>query len=57
MLFLRVFQHLLPNAKAWRITAAKQLREFFQGLTKPLGDDAKDYYDNIYRVQEVERVA
>ena len=46
-MFLRVFQHLLPNARAWRITTDKKLRQFFEGLTG-LGDDAKTFYDLIY---------
>lgn len=47
-MFLRIFKHLLPNAHAWRLTVNKQLREFFQGLTTPLGDDIKLYFDNIW---------
>ncbi len=31
-LFLRIIQHLLPDAAAWRITLAKTLRKFFEGL-------------------------
>ncbi len=31
--FLRLFQHLLPSGKAWRITIDKRLRQFFAGLT------------------------
>ena len=33
MTFLRVFKHLLPNARAWRITVDKKLRQFFEGLS------------------------
>lgn len=47
-MFLRIFQHLLPNAKAWRITVDKQLRQFFQGLTG-LGSDVKEFDDLIYK--------
>lgn len=31
-LFLRIFQHLLPRAQAWRLTTSKTLRSFFGGL-------------------------
>jgi len=33
MIFFRVFQHLLPNARAWRAVADKHLRQFFVGLS------------------------
>lgn len=45
--WLNVFKHLLPNARAWRITIEKQLRQFFQGLTG-IGEDAKTFLDNVY---------
>ena len=45
--WLDVFKHLLPNARAWRITVEKRLREFFQGLTG-VAFDARVFYDNIY---------
>lgn len=48
MNWLDTFKHLLPNAKAWRITADKQLREFFQGLTI-IGSDPRAFFDGIYR--------
>jgi hypothetical protein len=32
MLFLRILQHLLPRAQAWRLTIARTLRSFFEGL-------------------------
>lgn len=47
-MFLRVFQHLLPKAKAWQLTIDKQLRQFFDGLTEPLGDDAKEFADLVF---------
>jgi len=47
-MFLRIFKHLLPNARAWRLTVEKQLREFFDGLTIPLGDNTKLFFDNIW---------
>ncbi len=34
MQFFRIFQHLLPRAQAWRITIAKTLRSFFEGLSE-----------------------
>ena len=46
-MFFRIFQHLLPNAKAWRLTIDKQLREFFDGLSG-LGTDIKTFYDDIF---------
>jgi len=46
-MFLRIFKHLLPNAKAWRLTANKKLRQFFDGLTE-LGSDIKEYVDLVW---------
>jgi hypothetical protein len=46
--FLNIFKHLLPRARAWQITIDKQLRQFFTGLTEPLGDDSKEYVDDVY---------
>lgn len=46
-MFLRILKHLLPNAKAWRLTTTKQLRQFFEGLTE-LGADVRDFFDNIW---------
>lgn len=46
-MFFRILQHLLPNAKAWRLTTSKQLRQFFEGLTG-LGEDIRDYFDSIW---------
>jgi hypothetical protein len=47
-MFFNVFKHVLPRARAWRLTIDKQLRQFFEGLA-PVGDDAKEYYDGIYQ--------
>jgi hypothetical protein len=33
MSFFRTFQHLLPDARAWRLTIDKKLRRFFEGLS------------------------
>ena len=38
MLFFRIFQHLLPTGKAWRVVVDKALRRFFIGLAAPLVD-------------------
>lgn len=46
-LFLRIITHLLPNARAWRITVDKKLRQFFTGLTS-LGADVKVFIDLIF---------
>jgi hypothetical protein len=45
---LSIFQHLLPRAKAWRITVDKQLRQFFDGLVVPLVDDTKEFIDLVW---------
>jgi hypothetical protein len=46
-MFLRIYQHLLPNARAWRLTTEKQLRQFFEGLTDlPL--DIRDFFDLVW---------
>lgn len=45
--WLNIFKHLLPNARAWRITIDKTLRQFFEGLTG-LGEDAKEFYDLVW---------
>lgn len=47
MMFLRVFKHLLPNARAWRITVDKKLRQFFAGLSG-VGEDVKTFFDGIW---------
>lgn len=48
MNWLNVFKHLLPNARAWRITVDKTLRKFFDGLTV-VGSDAKANLDEVYQ--------
>lgn len=45
--FLDTFKHLLPKARAWRITVDKPLRDFINGLTG-LGDDFKEYEDDLF---------
>lgn len=44
MLFLKVFQHILPKARAWSITVLKPLRTFWESLTI-LGSNFKNYAD------------
>jgi len=39
--------HLLPNARAWRVTVAKQLREVLGGLGA-LADSIRGFFDGIY---------
>ena len=46
-MFLRLFKHILPRAKAWNLTKDKQLRQFFEGLTD-LGTDIKEFFDLIW---------
>ncbi len=47
MTFLNIFKHLLPNARAWRITTDKRLREFFTGLSGT-GADVKIFIDRVW---------
>lgn len=47
MNFLRLFQHLLPDGRAWRTTTDKRLRQFFDGLSV-LPDEAKDAADAVW---------
>lgn len=43
-----MFKHLLPRARAWRITIDKYLRQFFEGLAAALIDDTKENFDSTY---------
>ncbi len=45
--WLNVFKHVLPNARAWRVTVDKTLRQFFEGLTG-LPEDVKEFYDLVF---------
>ena len=47
MTFLRIFKHLLPNARAWYITVDKKLRQFFVGLSS-VGEDVKTFFDGVW---------
>ncbi|ANO58050.1 hypothetical protein [Shewanella phage SFCi1] len=42
----KVFQHLLPNARAWRLTTNKLLRQFFEGLGAA-SQNVRDYFDLV----------
>ena len=46
-LFLRIITHLLPNARAWRITVEKTLRDFFEGLAAS-STEYKTFFDLIW---------
>lgn len=47
MSFFRIFQHLLPDAAAWRLTIEKTLRRFFEGLAGG-PEDAVEFVDGVY---------
>lgn len=44
-MWLRIFQHLLPRATAWRLTVHKTLHRFFSGLTG-MAVDARQVIDD-----------
>ena len=44
-LFFRLFVHLLPTGRAWRITIQKTLRAFFEALATALGAPVKTEAD------------
>jgi len=45
---LSMFQHLLPRSKAWSLTATKNLRKFFEGLSASLITTTREYIDHQY---------
>ncbi len=45
--FLRLYQHLLPDGRAWRTTVDKRLRQFFAGLADAPAD-IKDSADSVW---------
>tara|TARA_R110000851_G_scaffold201680_1_gene352890 strand:+ start:97 stop:912 length:816 start_codon:yes stop_codon:yes gene_type:complete len=47
MTFFNAIRHLLPSARAWRLTVDKKLRQFFRGLSG-VGDDAKTFIDDVW---------
>ena len=42
-----MFSHLLPNARAWRLTVTKTLKQFFEGL-EGINSDIKTFFDLIW---------
>lgn len=46
-LYLRMFMHLLPRARAWFLYHGKRIREFFEGLSG-IPEDARTFYDLIW---------
>jgi len=47
MRFFRVFEHVLPTGRAWRITVDKTLRRFVEALAAVM-DDAREYLDRTW---------
>ena len=47
MNFLEVYKHLLSDGKAWALSKNKQLREFFEGLSR-VPENVKSFYDLIF---------
>lgn len=47
MLFFRIFQHLLPNAKAWALVPGTYIRSFFEGIAS-VGPDTKTFVDQVW---------
>lgn len=45
--FLRFYQHLLPDGRAWRITIDKRLRQLFDGLTV-IPEGVKESADSVW---------
>ena len=46
--FLKLYQHLLPRAKAWTLTTSKPLRDFFQALADEPAN-AKLFLDQVFQ--------
>lgn len=47
MTFLRVFKHLLPRGRAWRLTVDKRLRQFFEGLSG-VSESIRQHIDRVW---------
>ena len=47
-MFLNIFKHLFPTARAWRLIVDKQLRQFIDGLSVAVGDDTKTFLDGVF---------
>lgn len=45
--FFRTYQHLLPSARAWRLTTGKTLRALFEGLST-FPADAHSFVDKVW---------
>lgn len=45
---LTLFKHLLPRSKAWNLAINRLYRRFFESLSPPIIDDAKDFVDLTY---------
>lgn len=45
--WLKVFQHLLPHGRAWKLTLGKTLRRFFEGL-EGAPEDVREFLDLTY---------
>ncbi len=46
MIWFKNYQHLLPRARAWSLTANKTLRDFFTGLSQ-FPQDYQDFDDDV----------
>ena len=47
-MFLRILNHLLPKARAFKLAYNSTIRKFFDGLGITLGSDVKDFFDNNF---------
>ncbi len=48
MQFIRVFQHLLPDARAWRLTLGTTIRQFFEALSDA-PQKIREFADLVHR--------
>ncbi len=46
-MFLRIYEHLLPRAQAWRLEIGCQIREFFEGLANQHAE-IKTFFDYVW---------
>lgn len=46
-MIFNAFSHLLPNAKAWRLSKNKRLTQFFEGLSNAL-EDFRAFFDDLW---------
>lgn len=47
-MFFDILRHLLPNARAWRLTVLSTLRKYLTGLMNGFGPDVKAFYDGLW---------